>query len=266
MKRLVTGGIALIALAVSGWSSASTLDIHELCGGFELLKDPENRVYRGEYKSKGEVLETALVVTPVTSSGVTVVFYLWGEQPKWKIPEAGCVPAVATEKGDKLSLHTRRGKNRITYKFSGDEASVKFKGRGGSTTKGKVSLSEMTVSGAPAAMAQQAEETSAAAVPGKRRITTEQEFRDAVVGKKFGNKNGYFVIHEDGTFTGKFGSKKLTGEWTWEDEFYCRSGKLGSRKLKQDCQVLFLEGDTLTGNRKKGKGKKLTYRRQEPDS
>ena len=266
MKRLVTGGIALIALAVSGWSSASTLDIHELCGGFELLKDPENRVYRGEYKSKGVVLETALVVTPVTSSGVTVVFYLWGEQPKWKIPEAGCVPAVATEKGDKLSLHTRRGKNRITYKFSGDEASVKFKGRGGSTTKGKVSLSEMTVSGAPAATAPQAGEASSAAVPGKRRITTEQEYRDAVVGRRFSNKDGNYVIHDDGTFTGKFGGKKLTGKWTWEGEFFCRSGKLGSKKVPRDCHVIFMEGDTMTGLRKKGKGRKFTYRLQESDS
>ena len=157
MKRLVTGGIALIALAVSGWSSASTLNIHELCGGFELLKHPENRIYRGEFKSKGAVLETALVVTPVESGNVTVVFYLWGEQPKLKISEAGCVPGLGGWKGDTLLVTTRRGKNNVTYKFSGDEASVKVKGRGGSTTKGKVSLSEMTVSGAPTADAQQVE-------------------------------------------------------------------------------------------------------------
>ena len=194
-----------------------------------------------------------------------MVFYVLGEQPKWKLSEAGCAPAAASQKGDTMTFYMGGTKIRVTYKFSGDEASVKYK-QGGRTTKGKVSLSDMTVSDAPAAMAQQAEETSAAAVPGKRRITTEQEFRDAVVGKKFGNKDGYFVMHEDETFTGKFGSKKLTGEWTWKDEFYCRSGKLGSRKLKQDCQVLFLEGDTLTGNRKKGKGKKFTYRLQEPDS
>ena len=52
MKRLVSCGIVLIALAVSGWSNASTLDIPELCGGFDILNDAENRVYRGEFKSK----------------------------------------------------------------------------------------------------------------------------------------------------------------------------------------------------------------------
>ena len=51
-------------------------------------------------------------------------------------------------------MTTRRGKNKVKYKFSGvgfgatngaarSEATVKFKGRGGSTTKGKVTLFEM---------------------------------------------------------------------------------------------------------------------------
>ena len=265
MKRLVSCGIAFIALAVSGWSNASTLDIPVLCGGFDILNDPENRVYRGEFKSKGVTLETALVVTPVTSSGSTVVFYVWGEQPKWKITEAGCTPAAASQKGDTMRFYMGGTKIWVTYKFSGDEASVKYK-RSGSTTKGKVTLSEMTVPTSTTAATRQAEETSSATVTGKRRITTEQEYRDAVVGKKFGNKHGYFVVHEDGTFTGKFDSKKMTGEWTWEGEFFCRSGKLGTRKIKRDCQAIFLEGDAMTGHRKKGKGKKVTYRLQESDS
>lgn len=266
MNRLVFCGVALIALTASGWSNASPLNISDLCGGFEILNDPENRVYRGEFKSKGVTLETALVVTPVTSSNVTVVFYLWGEQPKWKIPEAGCVPGLGGWKKDTLLVTTRRGKNNVKYKFSGDEAAVTFKGRGGSTTKGKVTLSDMTVPTSTTASTRQAEETSSAAATGKRRVTTEQEYRDAVVGKKFGNKHGYFVVHEDGTFTGEFSGKKMTGEWTWEDEFFCRSGKLGTRKIKHDCHAVFLEGDKLTGHRKKGKGKKVTYRLQESDS
>ena len=143
MRRLVTCGIALIALTASGWSNAAPLNITELCGDYELLKHPENKIYRGEFKSKGVVLETALVVTPVKASEITVVFYLWGEQPKWKISEAGCVPGLGGWKGDTLLVTTRSGKNKVKYKFSDTEATVKFKGRGGSTTKGKVTLSEM---------------------------------------------------------------------------------------------------------------------------
>ena len=77
MKRLAFCGVALVALTASGWSHASPLNILELCGDFELLKHPENQIYRGEFKSKGVTLETALVVTPVESSNVNVVFYLW---------------------------------------------------------------------------------------------------------------------------------------------------------------------------------------------
>ena len=156
VKHLVSCGIAFIALAVSGWSNASTLDIPELCGEFDILNDPENRVYRGELKWKRDTLETALVVTPVTRSGATVVFYVWGEQPKWKIKEAGCVPAAAYQKGDTMTLHMRGTKVRATYKFSGDEASVKYK-QGGRTTKGKVTLSDMTVSATTTPTAQQAD-------------------------------------------------------------------------------------------------------------
>ena len=140
MKRLVTCGIALIALAVSGWSSASTLDIPELCGDLEILKDPENRVYRGQFKGGGVVLEHALVVAPITHNRETVVFYVWGKQPVWNISKAGCRLGTGAVNADTLTIYWKG--LRVTYKFSGDDASVKYKFSGG-TTKGKVTLSEM---------------------------------------------------------------------------------------------------------------------------
>ena len=92
MNRLVSCAVALIALTASGWSNASPLNISELCGGFEILNDPENRVYRGEFKSRGVTLETALVVTPVTTGNVTVVFYLWGNSRNGKSRKRAVFP------------------------------------------------------------------------------------------------------------------------------------------------------------------------------
>ena len=140
MKRLVTFGIALIALAVSGWSNASSLDIPELCGNLGILKDPENRVYRGWFKGGGTELETALVVTPITLNRDTLVFYVWGKQPVWRIQRAGCRFGTGAKKADTLTINWKG--LRVTYKYSGDKATVKYK-RGGNTTKGKVTLSEM---------------------------------------------------------------------------------------------------------------------------
>ena len=95
------------------------------------------------------------------------------------------------------------------------------------------------------------------------KITTEQEFRDVLVGKKTYNKSGYTVLHEDGTMSGDFGGKELTGTSTWEGEYLCRGGKLGKKKLPRDCLVVIVSGDKMTVVAKKGKGKKRKYKIQE---
>ena len=107
---------------------------------------------------------------------------------------------------------------------------------------------------------------SPAATPSTRRITTEQEYLDLLVGKKIGNKYGYSVVHEDGTLTGEFDKKKLTGTWSWEGEYFCRTAKLGKKDFGLNCQVVTISGDKVTFTRDKGKGKENTYRIQEPES
>ena len=144
MKRLLHCGILLVTLTASGWSHASPLDIIALCGDFEILRDPGNRIYRGQYKIGDTVRKHALVVTPITRMGSetrqTLTFYVWGAQPAWDAPEAGCIPATGSEKGDTLSIYWKN--DRVIYKFSGDKVSVKYKWRDG-MAKGKLTLSDM---------------------------------------------------------------------------------------------------------------------------
>ena len=141
MKRsLYSLGVAVLLLAASGPSSAAPLDIPALCGDEGFEDHPENRIYRGSFRS-GK-LETALVITPVRDEdGSIEVFYLYGEQPDWGIDEAGCAIAHATEKGKQLKLRLGNGA-RVIYKFSGDKATVRYK-LGGRVTPGKVTLSDM---------------------------------------------------------------------------------------------------------------------------
>ena len=143
MKSLFTAIAAVVALTASGWSSAAPLNIPALCGDAEFVDDPENRIYRGQFKYKKVTLDTALVVTPTTSDDGVVVFYVWGEQPEWDIEEAGCVRSMGTEKGNRMTVRLREGRVRVTYKFSGDEVSVKYKTEQGWITKGKLSLADM---------------------------------------------------------------------------------------------------------------------------
>lgn len=98
------------------------------------------------------------------------------------------------------------------------------------------------------------------------RITSEQEFRDQVIGKKLVVKGGHVVVHEDGTLSGEFKKKKITGTWSWEDQYYCRTGKLGGKDFGHDCQVIEVSGDTMTFKGEKGKRKKGASYQIEPES
>lgn len=147
MKRLVTCGIAVVVLAASGWSSASTLDIFEVCGDFELFKNPETRVYRGQFEDKkGVTLDHVLVVTQTTDAGKALAFYIHGKQPKWNIKKSGCSPRIGMIDGDTLTLGLQRY-IKVTYVFDDDgTASVKYvsRRRDGTTrtTSGKVALEQ----------------------------------------------------------------------------------------------------------------------------
>ena len=95
---------------------------------------------------------------------------------------------------------------------------------------------------------------------GEDTITTEKEFREKVVGMKNTSERGYSIIHEDGSITGSFNGRDLTGNWTWEGEYFCRSVKLGDKELPDDCQIVTVSGDKVTFIRNRGEGKRSSSR------
>ena len=271
MKNALACGFVLVALTAPGWSSASTLDVAALCGENELLSDSGNRVYRGQFEDGGVALEHALVVTPMTLGGETVVLYVWGEQPQWNVPEAGCRFGTGAEKGDALTVYWEN--IRVAYQFSGDEASVQYTWSGwtrnGTLTRSRAVARPVKQVAKTSSAPEPVKKASSTVVPAKkastsvvsaRRITTEQEYRDVLVGKKLANKQGYSITHGDGTIGGKFGKAKLKGKWTWEGEYFCRTAKLGNRILEPDCQTVVVAGNRATFARQKGKGNKSTWR------
>ena len=106
-------------------------------------------------------------------------------------------------------------------------------------------------------------EVPPATAEGEGRITTEQELREKVVGKRITNEDGHVVIHEDGTVTGAFGKggrDKLTGTWTWEGQHYCRTLKVSGTDYGRDCQVIEVSGDTLASTTERGKGERSVWK------
>ena len=81
------------------------------------------------------------------------------------------------------------------------------------------------------------------ASPGKRRITTEQEYRDEVVGKRMITEHGYVVPHEDGTKSGKVSRKEA-------DQKVVVEGKVLFPNLQAGKQILRSRlPDSISGGR-----------------
>ena len=104
-----------------------------------------------------------------------------------------------------------------------------------------------------------------AKAPVEMRITTEEQYRELVVGKTLVHKYGHALSHPDGTLTGMFrlkGNRKaeLIGNWMWDGEYYCRSGMLGEDELPRDCQVVIVKGKNVTFIRGEGKGQKSKFK------
>ena len=128
----------------------------------------------------------------------------------------------------------------------------------GSVTAGETSVDFNIASAAPAMILEAEPEDLYGG-----RIWTEQEYREAAVGKTYtDHSQGFVGVIQDGTFSGTIEGKNVTGTWWWEGEYYCRVGKVENDPFEEDCHALFLEGDRLTGIRNKGKGARYTARLQ----
>lgn len=100
---------------------------------------------------------------------------------------------------------------------------------------------------------------SPAAADGKR-ITTEAEFRQLVVDRDL--DGGELRIRSDagGKLEGTSRGRSFSGTWKWVDDTYCRQVFSRGQDLGYDCQAVFVDGDTVTFIRKKGKGQKVKLR------
>ena len=98
-------------------------------------------------------------------------------------------------------------------------------------------------------------DSGSAAVP----ITTEAEFRSAIVGKTIGFNGNTLVINPDNTVSGPWDGQGITGTWYWEDQFWCRDISIGGNDLGVDCQTWTFDGSTARVTRDRGNGNGFDY-------
>ena len=90
-------------------------------------------------------------------------------------------------------------------------------------------------------------------------IKKQQQFMDAVVGKKLVSGDTWLVVSADGKITGESGKHgKIKGAWVWNKKYFCRNVFVGSNQLPESCQKVSIDGNQVTFTRDKGKGEANT--------
>lgn len=61
-------------------------------------------------------------------------------------------------------------------------------------------------------------------------------------------------VSEDGKITGRAATLPVTGQWSWEETYFCRDLFWGSRNLGYNCQQVSRKGSKIRFTSDKGEG------------
>ena len=98
------------------------------------------------------------------------------------------------------------------------------------------------------------------AVAGPKRIKTEQEFTQLIVGRDLTNPAGTVRADPGGKLRGTIGGAKIIGGgWNWQQGYFCRALKTAKREWPSECQLVRVDGKTLTFTGQQGKGETSSW-------
>lgn len=99
---------------------------------------------------------------------------------------------------------------------------------------------------------------------GEKRLTTQAQFQAAVLGYDLKRAFITLTVTADGKITGRAFGRAVTGDWTWQDGYFCRSMLWGDRDIGYNCQEVRQNGDTLTFQSDRGTGMAADFTRTAP--
>ena len=85
-------------------------------------------------------------------------------------------------------------------------------------------------------------------------ITEEDRFINLIDGKKLKRFLIELSVQTDGTITGMGAGTDVTGNWNWQDNYFCRNLSWGNRDLGSDCQKVELKDQKLFFTSDQGRG------------
>ncbi|QFT64754.1 hypothetical protein SAMN05421853_101260 [Roseivivax halotolerans] len=91
------------------------------------------------------------------------------------------------------------------------------------------------------------------------RVDTRDEFVSAVQGKRLVRPLVDLRVTPGGGISGSGAAWDVTGQWSWEDGFFCRSLNWGGDDLGYNCQLVTLEGNRITFTSDRGSGRSAGF-------
>lgn len=96
--------------------------------------------------------------------------------------------------------------------------------------------------------------SSPAMAQGYTRVTDQAAFVDLVGGKSLTGLGVSLTVAASGTIGGRAFGRDVSGQWAWNDGYFCRSMRAGDRVFALNCQLVERQGDRLRFIADRGKG------------
>ena len=86
------------------------------------------------------------------------------------------------------------------------------------------------------------------------RVAEQEDFLALVSGNNLTRFGISLIVTADGVIAGSAFGQDVTGDWVWDDGYFCRNLFFGDSDLGPNCQVVLVNGTTMRFIADKGEG------------
>ena len=94
----------------------------------------------------------------------------------------------------------------------------------------------------------------------RQAVTDRASFLSIVDGRALTHIGVNLIVSPDGRITGRAFGRPVTGEWTWQARYFCRSMQWGNEPLEYNCQTVDKFGNKLRFKSDRGTGEEANLR------
>lgn len=86
------------------------------------------------------------------------------------------------------------------------------------------------------------------------RVLSREQFVKLISNRSLVGDGNRFVLHSDGRISGQIDGAKLSGNWHWEEAYFCRTATIDGNDLDHDREAIELRGNYMRYTRNEGHG------------